>query len=70
MLFRITPLGQELFNVHRGLHQQMDAGLVQFLQRYEAHELRLIVRMLQDMLVTPRVNLEFRPDLTDAAADS
>ncbi len=48
ILFRLTPLGRELADVHRAFDAQMERGIFRFLQRYSADELRLLVRVLQD----------------------
>src|SRR5579871_1678362 len=48
ILFRLTPLGREVFEVHRAFDAQMERGIVRFLQRYSADELRLLARILQD----------------------
>ncbi len=48
ILFRLTPLGRELFEVHRAFDEQMERGFIHFLQRYSADELRLLVRVLHD----------------------
>jgi DNA-binding MarR family transcriptional regulator len=48
ILFRLTPLGRELFQVHRAFDEQMERGFMHFLQRYSADELQLLVRVLQD----------------------
>jgi DNA-binding MarR family transcriptional regulator len=48
ILFRLTPLGRELANVHRAFDAQMERGFVRFLQRYSPDELRLLARVLQD----------------------
>lgn len=48
ILFRLTPLGRELFEVHRAFDEQMERGFIQFLRRYEASELRLLARILHD----------------------
>jgi DNA-binding MarR family transcriptional regulator len=48
ILFRLTPLGRELFQVHRAFDEQMERGFMHFLQRYSAYELRLLVRVLHD----------------------
>ena len=49
ILFRLTPLGRELFHAHRAFDQQMEKGFVQFLRQYKPNELRFIVRLLQDI---------------------
>ena len=48
ILFRLTPLGRELFEIHRAFDEQMERGFRQFLQRYDADDLRLLVRVLRD----------------------
>ena len=50
VLFRLTPLGRELFDVHRAFDQQMEQGFVRFLQKYDADQLDFIARMLQDSI--------------------
>jgi DNA-binding MarR family transcriptional regulator len=58
VLFRLTPLGRELFDVHRAFDRQMERGFIQFLQRYEADELRFVVQILQDILETSFLNVD------------
>src|SRR6266498_688798 len=58
VLFRLTPLGRELFDVHRAFDQQMERGLIKFLQRYSADELRFIVLILQDLTETSFLNAD------------
>lgn len=48
ILFRLTPLGRELFQVHRAFDEQMERGFMRFLQRYDPDELRLLVRVLRE----------------------
>ena len=45
VLFRLTPLGQQVLEVNRAFDQQMGRGFVRFLQRYNDAELRLLVRV-------------------------
>jgi DNA-binding MarR family transcriptional regulator len=52
ILFRLTPLGRELFLAHRAFDQQMERGFIQFLQRYNDDELGFMVRVLQDVVET------------------
>ena len=49
VLFRTTPLGKELDLAHRAFDQQMERGFVRFLGRYNADELRFIIRLLTDV---------------------
>lgn len=48
IFFRLTSLGKELFEVHRAFDEQMERGFMQFLRRYSADELHLVVRVLSD----------------------
>lgn len=48
ILFRLTPLGRELFEVHRTFDEQMERGFIRFLQRYSDDELRLLIRVLEE----------------------
>jgi DNA-binding MarR family transcriptional regulator len=48
LLFRLTPLGRDLFDLHRTFDERMERGFVQFLQRYDAATLRLLVSVLQE----------------------
>ncbi len=48
ILFRLTPLGSELFQVHRAFDGQMERGFMRFLERYDLDELRLLVRVLDE----------------------
>lgn len=52
VLFRLTPLGRELFEAHRAFDQQMERGFIHFLNRYSGAELQFIVRLLQDLSAT------------------
>jgi DNA-binding MarR family transcriptional regulator len=48
LLFRLTALGKDLFDLHRTFDEQMERGFNQFLQRYDAAALRLLVGVLLD----------------------
>ena len=49
ILYRTTPLGKELFQAHRAFDEQMEKGFIEFLQKYDEEELRLLVRVLHDV---------------------
>ena len=49
VLFLLTPLGRELFQVHRAFDQQMERGFTRFLQRYQPEELQFLIRVLHDL---------------------
>jgi DNA-binding MarR family transcriptional regulator len=70
ILFRLTPLGRELFHAHRAFDQQMERGFVQFLERYNTDELRLLVRVLHDAIETSFLSLEPHAVSQDQAAIS
>ena len=63
ILFRLTPLGRELFQVHQAFDEQMERGFMQFLQRYRADELRLLVRVLHDATEASFLTLGLQPML-------
>jgi DNA-binding MarR family transcriptional regulator len=48
LLFRLTPLGRDLFDLHRAFDEQMERGFIRFLQRYDVAALRLLVLVLHD----------------------
>ncbi|HLY32839.1 MAG TPA: winged helix DNA-binding protein [Ktedonobacterales bacterium] len=48
ILFRLTPLGRELFEVNRDFDGQMERGFIRFLQRYDADALHTLARVLRD----------------------
>jgi DNA-binding MarR family transcriptional regulator len=48
LLFRLTPLGQDLYDLHRTFDERMERGFIRFLQRYDPAALRLLVHVLRD----------------------
>jgi DNA-binding MarR family transcriptional regulator len=48
ILFRITELGKEIFDVHRAMHLEMEQRMSDFLRRYSPDELRFIAKIIQD----------------------
>jgi DNA-binding MarR family transcriptional regulator len=48
ILFRLTPLGRQFFELHRRFDEQMERGFRRFLERYDAADLRVLVRVLHD----------------------
>lgn len=56
ILFRLTPSGQELFELHQTLHQKIEAGVEKLYQKYDVGELRLIVKFLKDGLKSPWID--------------
>ena len=48
VLFRTTPLGNELFLAHREFDAEMEKGFVNFLRGYDADKLGFIVQVLED----------------------
>lgn len=50
VLYRLTPLGSELFSLHHAFDRQMERGFVRFLERYPPEALRALLQLLQDSL--------------------
>lgn len=48
ILFRMTALGREIFEVHRAMHLEMEQRMSGFLRRYSPDELRFIANIIQD----------------------
>jgi DNA-binding MarR family transcriptional regulator len=65
ILFRLTPLGKQLFQVHRAFDEQMERGFVQFLKRYTPDELCLLARVLQDATEASFLTLGLLPATDD-----
>jgi DNA-binding MarR family transcriptional regulator len=55
--YRLTRRGRELFTVHRAFDEQMERGIVRFLERYRPDELRLLVRVLREASETSFLSL-------------
>lgn len=57
VLFRLTPFGREIFEIHRAFDEQMERGFIGFLRRYDANELRLLARVLREATETSFLTL-------------
>jgi DNA-binding MarR family transcriptional regulator len=55
--FRLTHRGRELFTVHRAFDDQMERGILRFLERYQPDELRFLVRVLREASQTSFLSL-------------
>jgi len=62
---RRTPIGDEIWEAHRSLHEQMGDVLGELLSRYTVADLQVLTRVLDDLLRMPREGLRYRPDLLD-----
>lgn len=58
ILFSITPLGYELFEVHKDLHEHIEKNVIHFLNKYHSNELDFLTRVLEDVLKQSLVQLE------------
>lgn len=58
ILFSITPLGYELFEVHKDLHEHIEKNVIRFLNKYHSNELDFLTRVLEDVLKQSLVQLE------------
>jgi DNA-binding MarR family transcriptional regulator len=57
VLFLLTPLGQKLYAAHQAFDAQMIRGFNRFIQRYDADDQSLMVKVLQDVLETSFLKL-------------
>jgi DNA-binding MarR family transcriptional regulator len=55
--FRLTRRGRELFTVHQAFDNQMERGIVRFLERYQPDELHFLVRVLREASETSFLSL-------------
>jgi DNA-binding MarR family transcriptional regulator len=55
--FRLTRRGRELFTVHRAFDEQMQRGIVRFLERYQPDDLRLLRHVLREASETSFLSL-------------
>jgi DNA-binding MarR family transcriptional regulator len=69
LLFRLTPLGKDLFDLHRTFDEQMERGFIRFLQRYDPAALRLLVSVLRDATEASFLQLGLQPQPDEAAQD-
>ncbi|AQA06537.1 transcriptional regulator [Mycobacterium sp. MS1601] len=56
-----TSDGRRVVEVHRQMHDEIDAGLRDFLMRYSAGELATVNRMLRDLLAAQRRGVRLVP---------
>jgi DNA-binding MarR family transcriptional regulator len=57
----LTEDGAVVVAAHRQLHAEMGRGFADFLKRYTAEELKLLVRVLNDLLATEKVGVRLKP---------
>jgi DNA-binding MarR family transcriptional regulator len=69
ILFRLTPLGAEVFQLNHAFDALMLRGFNQFFQRYTLDELRFLVRILSDATHTSFLTLASQESQTNAAGD-
>lgn len=62
ILFRLTPLGSELFHAHRTFDRAMERGFVEFLERYNQEESAFMLRVRQDVIATSFLKLASAAD--------
>ncbi|OAB40909.1 MarR family transcriptional regulator [Paenibacillus macquariensis subsp. defensor] len=58
ILFRTTPVGKEIYHLHRALHHYIDINVNRFLQRYKEDELRFLVNALRETVHTSWIHSE------------
>lgn len=57
----LTEDGAVVVDIHRKLHEEMNRGMADFLKRYTADELALLVRVLTDLLASEKVGVRLKP---------
>jgi DNA-binding MarR family transcriptional regulator len=57
----LTEDGSVVVDAHRKLHEEMNRGMTDFLKRYSADELALLVRVLTDLLASEKVGVRLKP---------
>lgn len=69
VIFRLTPLGREFVDFHRRFDGQMERGFKNFLRRYDAGVLRLLVQILREANEASFLTFEQR-ESSDEPADA
>jgi DNA-binding MarR family transcriptional regulator len=69
LLFRLTSLGRDLFDLHRTFDERMERGFIQFLRRYDAAALRLLASVLRDATEASFLQLGLQPEHAEAPHD-
>jgi DNA-binding MarR family transcriptional regulator len=53
----LTADGELVAEAHRELHEEMDLGMREFLQRYSSAELEVLVKVLRDLMAARKVGV-------------
>lgn len=61
---QLTEDGRIVAHAHRQLHGEMNRGLEEFLTRYSRAELATVIKILDDLLRTPRVGVRLTSPTT------
>jgi DNA-binding MarR family transcriptional regulator len=69
LLFRLTPLGRDLFDLHRTFDERMERGFTQFLRRYDTATLRLLASFLQEATEASFLQLGVQLESSSAPPD-
>ncbi|WP_220377085.1 winged helix DNA-binding protein [Cohnella phaseoli] len=48
VLFRLTPMGQKVFNLHNELHIHIESNVREFLGRYDLEQMRFLLQCMKD----------------------
>ncbi|MNI96298.1 hypothetical protein D3C73_1547120 [compost metagenome] len=56
--FKTTDLGNELCNLHRMLHEEINKNFVKFVSKYSSEELIFLNKILNDLSNTSFVNID------------
>jgi len=58
VLFRLTPLGREIFDLHEALHREIVGNTKRFMHKYSLPELKFLASSMKDTLTTSFVEIE------------
>ncbi|WP_337098816.1 MarR family transcriptional regulator [Paenibacillus sp. YIM B09110] len=70
ILFRTTPLGKEIYQLHFDMHRQIDIGVNRYLKRYNESELQFLVNALSEALHTSWLNTGLNESKSDSSRSS
>jgi DNA-binding MarR family transcriptional regulator len=69
VLFHLTPMGREIYVLHKKLHEHMQLNIKRFLGRYDAEQMRFLISCLQDTVEASWVQDANDPDVIRALED-
>ncbi|WP_054028741.1 winged helix DNA-binding protein [Bacillus sp. FJAT-28004] len=65
VLFRLTSVGQKVFDLHNELHVHIEGNVREFLSRYDIEQMQFLVQCMKDTVVTSWVRFDEAEDLQE-----